>query len=356
MVRIAGIGLGYKGSVELQICSKLDEVEIVAGADISRKACESFEDEFSVPAYEKYEELLDRHAAYLDAALITSPHTLHHEQTMACFEHGMAVFLEKPITTTIEHAVDLVETAAERDLVFQIGYQRHFHPTLQDLRQRITTGEIGDIHMVYGYLQQDWIGPQQGTWRTDPRLSGGGQLYDSGSHLLDILLWVTDTQPATVAATIDYQGHEVDVNTALAATLERDQGPPVTASIGISGAGSAFPNTSDRLVVLGTEGEVEYVRNLTGEVEANVVHKQHEETPMVESLEVETEFGELTEIKLKNFIDAIQNNGEPAVPGEFGLQVTALTESIRLAHERERTVSVIDEIEQARKERTPSSE
>jgi predicted dehydrogenase len=348
-LHVAGFGLGSKGRIELEICRGLDDVRVVAGADVSADARDRFEAEFEAPTYEDYADLLDRHAAELDAVVVSTPHTLHREHALACFERDLDVFLEKPLATSIGDALDIVEAAEARGRVLEVGYQRHFHPALRRLKEAVDDGEIGDVHMVSGYLEQEWIGPQQGTWRTDPSLSGGGQLYDSGAHLLDTLLWLTDADPATVASTMDRRGHEVDVDSALAATLERD-GETITASIGVTGDGAAYPNTSERLLVWGTQGAVRYDRTLDGEIEAGVVEKAGPEaTPSYEPVDDDVEFAELTEHKLRDFFEAVRGEHDPAVPGEFGLQVTALTEAVRLADERGERISVPAEIDAARR-------
>ena len=345
VLQVAGFGLGSKGRIELEICAEFEDVRVAAGADVSAAARERFEDEFGAPAYEEYAELLDRHAADLDAVVISTPHTLHREQTLACFERDLDVFLEKPLATDIGDAVEIVEAADARGRLLQVGYQRHFHPALRRLKGCIDDGEIGEVHMVSGYLEQEWIGPQQGTWRTDPRLSGGGQLYDSGAHLLDALLWLTDAEPRTVASTMDRQGHDVDVNSAFAATLDRG-GRTITASIGVTGDGPAFPNTSERLLIWGTKGGVRYDRTLDGEIEAAVIEKPAPEaSPTLAPVDADIEFSELTERKLRNFFEAIRGDADLAVPGEFGLRVTALTEAVRIADERGERISVPAEVD-----------
>ena len=338
-VRLAGIGLGGLGSIELACCAAIDGVHIVAGADISPDARESFAETYDAPTYEDYERLLDEHADDLDAVVVVTPHTLHHEQAMACFEHGLDVFLEKPMVTDLADAVELVETADRLDRTLQVGYQRHFDPIYQELREVIQGGRIGEIHMVACYLGQDWIDIQAGSWRTDPSLSGGGELYDSGSHLLDALLWTTGATPESVAATMDYREGDVDVNAALAATLRGD-GRPITASIGICGDGLDI-SPSEGLFVWGTEGRVDY-----HDGELRIVEDGEEtvrEPP-------EEDFRETTASKMGHFVSVVRGETELAVPGEFGLVVTALTEAAYRAYETASTVDVqelIAEAEQA---------
>ena len=315
-MKLAAIGLGGLGHHELQVYDEIDGVEIVAGADIAGASREDFEDAFDAPAYEDYERLLAEHGDDLDAVSIVTPHTLHHEQASAAFERDLHVFIEKPMVTSVGDAVDLVETAAEKDLVLAVGYQRHFHPAYRELRNVVESGRIGDVHMVNCYLGQEWIDVQRDAWRADPKLSGGGQLYDSGSHLLDALLWTTGTTPRSVAAAMDYREHDVDVNSALAATLERD-GRTVTASIGVSADGTtATPHES--LTLIGTDGHATYR-------DGELMVVESEEVTYAASFEQE-DFEALTPAKLEDFVTALT---EGAYESGHSVDVQSLVDSAR---------------------------
>lgn len=345
-VRVIGIGLGGIAYVEYKYLSGLDGVDLIAGADIAGPARERFETELGAPTYESADELLVEHGDEADAAVIITPHTLHYDQIMRCFDHDLNVFVEKPMVTGIENAVDAIEVADELNLLLQVGYQRHFRADYQELKRIVADGRIGDIHMVSCYLGQDWIAPQveNGGWRTHPELSGGGQIYDSGSHLLDVLLWVTESRPVEVAALMEYRDHDVDVNTALSARLERDD-RSILASISISGDGPASPDTSEGIVIWGTEGRVEYSDdNVITVIEKQGTNRTHYTTEITEGTDFETVFT----AKLQNFIDAIRGEAELEVPGEVGLQVTALTEAAYQAYKSGATVNVKDELEAAR--------
>jgi len=339
-MKLAAIGLGGLGRIELDVYERIDGVEIVAGADISDESRAAFEDAYDAPAYEQYDELLAVHGDDLDAVSIVTPHTLHYDQATAAFKRDIDVFLEKPMVTSVEDAVDLIETADERDLVLSLGYQRHFHPAYRELRDVVESGRIGDVHTVNCYLGQEWIAVQQDAWRADPKLSGGGQLYDSGSHLLDALLWTTGTTPRSVAATMDYRDHDVDINSALAATLDRD-GETVTVSIGVSADGTTG-TPHEALTIIGTDGHVTY-RN--GEL--TVV--ESEDVTYSASFEHE-DFEALTRAKLEDFVTAVESDAAPTVPGEVGLQVTALTEAAYEASETGRTVDVQSLVADARRD------
>jgi len=329
-VTLAAIGVGLLGRIECEIYESIEDVELVAGADVSPDARDAFEDEFGVPTYGDYETLLGQHAAELDAVSVVTPHTLHYEHASACLEQDLHVFLEKPLTTDLDDAIALVDESERRNLVLQVGYQRHFDPVFQEIKRVLDSERIGNVHMATCYLGQEWITDHDGSWRTNPALSGGGQLYDSGSHLIDTLLWTLDADPVDVTASIDHQGADVDVNSALTVTLDCD-GQRVLSTIAVSGDGTE-PEPTEGLVIWGTAGSISYLDGTLRVAERDGV----EYTADVEQADFETN----TRAKLTAFVDAIRTDGRSPVPPEFGATVTALTEAAYEADESGERVTV----------------
>lgn len=330
-VTVGFVGLGGMGFGQAQATAELD-AEVVAGADPSDAAKARFADTFDVPVYDGVGEMLA--AEEIDAVDVTTPHTLHYEHVGAALEAGVDVHVEKPMVTDVDNAAELVELADDRDLVLQVGYQRHFDPRFREVQRLVESGRLGTLHAASCYLEQAWRDAASGTWRGNPSLSGGGQLYDSGSHLLDALLWLTDGEPRRVAAVMDDRDMDVDVNSALAAVLDTDDGQ-VTASVGVTGDGSSTPGVGEHLALFGTDGSVRFDGELiTVTVGSDVAYSASFED--VDPLAIRRR-------KLRNFLAAVRGEEEPAVPGEFGLRVVALTEAAYRAVERGRTVD-LDEL------------
>ena len=342
---IAAVGLGGLGRVLLRSFADLD-ADVVAGVDVSADARAQFEGSFGAPAYDDLESLIAAHD--LDAAVIATPHALHHEQATTCLEAELDVFVEKPMVTGVGDAVELIETAADRDRILGIGYQRHFHPAFVEIKRIVDSGRIGDVHAANAHLSQDWIDVQRGTWRANPALSGGGQLYDSGSHVLDALLWTTGATPRSVSAQMTFDTPGVDTDAALAIELARD-GRPVTASVSVSGAG-IDGEPAEGYAIWGPDGR------LTSDGDRIRVTEDGATTYETEITE-NTDFETLTDRKLENFLAAVRGDEELAVSGEVGLQITALTEAAYRAVDEGRTIDVQAAIDEARAagKTTPSS-
>lgn len=332
------IGIGGLGYLQAKAYADMEEVSIVAGADVSPDARSLFEDAFGAPAYEHYREMLGQHAGELDAVTVVTPHTLHYEHAMACLQRGLHVLVEKPMVTDVADAISLVDAATEQGLVLQVGYQRHFHPAFREIRRLLTEGRIGEVHTVSCQLGQDWIESHRGSWRVDPSLSGGGQLYDTGSHMLDVLLWVTGAEPQTVSAQLSFDAPRVDVNSALSIDLA---GPdrPITASVGISGDGVEV-TPWEGYVFWGTDGQLTYR-------EDDIVVREKGGATYRTEIEDATDFDTLNERKLRNFMATIEGTEPPAAPGEVGVQVTALTEAAYRSAETDAEVAVQRLVEEA---------
>lgn len=340
VVTLGAIGLGGLGFIELNVLDEMDDVDVVAGADVDGEARSTFESKFGAQAYESHQAMLEAHAAGLDAVSIVTPHAFHHEQAMACLDAGLDVYLEKPMVTGTKNAVELADYADRHDRVVQVGYQRHFHPAFEEIRRVVASGRVGTVHMAACFLGQDWIDGVAGTWRADPELSGGGQLYDSGSHLLDALLWTTQGTPQTVAAMTEGHGHGVDVDSALSVELERDGGT-MLASIGVTGDGTASGDPEEGLFLWGTDGRVTYDGTTVTVAEQGDVEYAADVTDG-------TDFETLARRKLRNFVLAVRGTEAPAVPATAGLQITALTEAAYEAAEDGTTVDVQRRIDTAR--------
>jgi predicted dehydrogenase len=352
MHNAACLGLGDLGLLEARVLDSLDGVRLVGGVDPSADARERFETEFDESTYGTVDDLLA--AEMVDLVTIVTPHTLHYDQAKACLSADVHVHLEKPMVTDLADADDLISLAADRGLVLAVGYQRHFDPRFREIRRLVDSGRIGHPHMVVGHLEQEWIRWTKKQWRSDPALSGGGQLYDSGSHLLDVVLWTLRAEPRSVTASVDRQEYDVDVNSALTATLSRRDGadagqtttdaagvtdaaasggtPLVTASIGVSGAGTSIPDPGESLRIWGTDGTIAFDGETITVRESGMTYESTPSAP---------DFETLTRRKLGNVVAAIDDEGELEIPAADGRRVVALTEAAYAAAERGERVSVV---------------
>jgi predicted dehydrogenase len=311
-LRIGFIGCGGNARGHGRRVTQMAETELVALADVSDVAIAAFKEAVpgahGVPVFNDYEKMLD--LVRMDAVEISTPHTLHYPQIMAALGHGCHVLTEKPMVCTVAHAHDVIRKARETSKHVMVSYQRHFSPAYVYCRRVVESGELGPVHFVTAHQCQNWFRSQQGKWRMDPVLSGGGQLNDSGSHLLDIILWITGARPKEVFALMENKDAQVDILTAL--SIRFDNG----ALANISVVGHCAGKMREDLTIWMEKGTL-FLRG-------GKLFREESGTDMVEVPAEALPAGKAPD---QAFIDLLLGNAENHVPPECGLAVIELTEA-----------------------------
>jgi len=234
-IRLAMVGCGGNSGGHAHGLKANPDVQIVAGVDVNKEVVDKYIDRILADvdprpvAYNDLKTMLDE--VKPDAVLISTPHTLHFKQGMMALDAGCHVYMEKPMVTASEDAYTLAEKVKETGKVFVIGYNTPCSPNFYYLREVIRNNKLGKLELIIGYITQNWLKATKGTWRQVPALSGGGQAYDSGAHLLNSLCWSVECPVAEVFSFIDNCGSDVDINSSINVKFEND----VMASIVVSG-------------------------------------------------------------------------------------------------------------------------
>ena len=259
----------------------------------------------SLPRYTDYRAMLKAEA--LDGVVILSPHVYHFDQIMTCLDHGLHVLTEKPMVNSVKHAHIAMAKAQQSGRTLMIAYQRHCEPVFRYMRDIIAQGKLGAVQYVQAIQAQEWLRLTRGTWRQDKALSGGGQLNDSGSHLIDIVMWVTGLRIREVYARSDNFDAPVDINTTL--TMLFDNGALGSMSI----IGNA-PTWREDHSIVGTKGAL-YLRNDV------LVHLDAKGKPVAAKLPKQIESID------SSFVKVVLGKAESPVPPECGLRTIEVTEA-----------------------------
>jgi predicted dehydrogenase len=185
LMRIGVIGLGTIGQTHLVALRQLG-VKQVFGADPSRLARERAQD-LAARCFADYREMLS--AVDLDGVVVATPPRTHPEIATAALDAGLGVLCEKPLAVTIEDCEAMSTTVAGARGPFQVGFCHRFQPQVRSLRDLLGSGTIGrpvmvNISFTHGLTEQ---GRQ---WITDLDQAGGGVLFDSGSHAIDLFRYL----------------------------------------------------------------------------------------------------------------------------------------------------------------------
>ena len=320
-IRTGVIGLGGLGTRLAERVRESDNARVTAVAEIDDGRRGEVAESLGVSPerqFEDYEAMFD--AVDLDAAVIATPHALHYEQMVDALENDLHVLCEKPFTVDLDHARDLVRRDEASDRVLMVGYQRHIEGPYVGAREAIDEW-TGHPKFVTAELTQNWIGSQAGTWRANPALSGGGQLYDSGSHILDVVIWATGLTPAAVTASMVRWPEDRDVDTQAALTIEFEE--DAVASVSVSGDA---PEVREHFRAWGDDGAaVIDGRSWNDRILRLIDPDGAERFPGVRDRYPN---------KVEAFLEAIVEGTEPPATARHALAVTAVTEA---AYEADRT-------------------
>lgn len=171
--------------------------EMVAFCDIiperAQKAKEEYGTEDSA-VYTDYKELLKDET--IDAVLVLTHNKEHCRITVDALNAGKHVLCEKPMATTYEEAVKMIEAAKKNNKVLTIGYQNRWRPDSMYMKQMAKDGEFGDVYYAEAIAIRRRAVPTWGVF-IDEEKQGGGPLIDIGTHALDLTLHMMDNyEPA----------------------------------------------------------------------------------------------------------------------------------------------------------------
>jgi predicted dehydrogenase len=214
MIHFALVGCGGMAHWHAQQLQKISQCKVVALVDTVPAHTNEFRQKYFHDAaeYGSLEILLQMPPKQLDAIVLVTPHTLHYPQAKATLEHGLHVLVEKPMVTSSPHAYDLWRAVKRTGKLLGITFQSPYTPEFGYLAAERDAGRLGKIQMISGWLSQDWLRMTAGKWRQDPALSGGGQMYDSGAHLLNAMMWLMNDPVVEVACLYDKCNSPVDIN------------------------------------------------------------------------------------------------------------------------------------------------
>ena len=169
-----------------------------SSADRSRAAAERLGLE---RGYERLDDLLQDDS--VDVVHVCTPNATHAPIALRAIEAGKHVVCEKPLATSVADAEQLVLAAASAGVTATVPFVYRFHPMVREARARVARGEIGPLLSISGSYLQDWLlDSGDDDWRVDASTGGPSRAFaDIGSHLVDLIEFVTGDRISRLAAT-----------------------------------------------------------------------------------------------------------------------------------------------------------
>lgn len=181
MLKTAVIGTGYLGKFHAQKYSQLVGSELVGVADINQACGRSVAAECNTRYFPDYRELIDQ----VDAVSVVVPTSMHHQVTCDFLRAGVHALVEKPITSCLVEAQEMIELATNRGLVLQVGFLERFNTALSQVRPLIKSPRFIESHRLAGFK---------------PRSMDINVIMDLMMHDLDIVLSLVKSPLEQIAA------------------------------------------------------------------------------------------------------------------------------------------------------------
>ena len=199
-MKAAVIGCGLIG--KKRASGLPDYVELVGCFDEVASAAINFATEFKTHNFKSLADLLD--IQELDFVIIATRHDSLHSLAIAALDAGKHVFIEKPGAINYLEFKKVCELARRNNLKVHVGYNHRYHPAPKKAYEILNSGSIGEIMFLRGrYGHGGRLGYEK-EWRADKLKSGGGELIDQGTHLIDLSIGFLGDLQLDYAATPNY--------------------------------------------------------------------------------------------------------------------------------------------------------
>jgi predicted dehydrogenase len=319
-VRVAVVGLGYWGPNLVRNLHEVREAELAWACDLREEALANFARRYpAVPRTTRFEDVLEDRA--VEAVVVATPVSTHHEIALAALTAGKHVLVEKPLAASSEEALGLLEAARERGLVLMPGHTFLYSPPVKLIRDVLASGDLGEIYFIS--MSRVNLGIHQ------PDVS---VVWDLGPHDFSILRYWLEELPETVGAMT--RGCLMP-NTPDVAFIHLAFGSGTIAHVELAWLA---PSKLRRTTIVGSKKMVVYddTSNEPVRIFDSGAHTRNPRTFGEYKLTYRT--GDIVSpkvaateplaLQLKDFCDAVRNGRTPRSSAEVGLDVVRITEAV----------------------------
>ena len=325
MIGIAVIGLGAAlsphGKSLVDLKDRVQVVHAVARGPDSRRAAAA---QFGFPVSGDAMAAIADPA--VDAVMILTPTNAHLELAEAAFAAGKHVLCEKPLDVTVVRAERLVAAGRAANRRLGVMLQLRFRAASQKLKTLISSGALGEIQAAtmivpWWRAQSYYDQPGRGVKARDV----GGVMMIQAIHTLDLFRWCVGIGSVEAAMARTTALHRMETEDYAAALVRLGNGAPGT----IVATVAAFPGGPEQILVIGSKG----VARMDGS-NLRVSYLDGTEDVLQDAVGTGTGTGwmafshEPHKAVISDFLDAIEQNRDPAIPGEEALATQRVIDEI----------------------------
>lgn len=309
--KVAVIGVGYLGRFHAQKYQQSENAELIAVCDTDKARCDEVSAELNVPAVYDMQAILEK----VDAVSVVVPTQAHYQVVKTCLAQGIDVLVEKPMTTTVAQAEELIQLAKKSSAILQIGHLERFNPVITAL---------SEVMLAPQFIECVRLAPFQ------PRGTDVNVVLDLMIHDIDIVQSLLHAKPTH----IDAIGTPVftQINDIVNARIHYENGcvANFTASrVSLKQERKIRLFQHDAYISIDTHNKqlAMYKKDSNASNPFGVVPTQKSFTE-----------GDPLAVEIKAFLQCVQTRTAPLVTGEDGKQALAIaheiTEAVQTQRER----------------------
>ena len=262
MVRYGIIGIGAMGREHVENLRHIEGAQVTAIADPDQGSREAGQSQLlgQVAVYEDYRELLSSNL--VDAVIIATPNYTHVDVLKDALATNLHVFIEKPLCTTIEDCVKVMEWSKDRKALVWMGLEYRYMPPVAELIKVVHSGGVGNVQQVSIREHREPFYPKVGNWNRFTSKTGG-TLVEKCCHYFNLMDHIAQERPVRVFASggqrvnfLDevYDGKRSDMLDSAYVILEYASGKRAMLDLCMFAENSV---DKEHIVVTGDEGKVE---------------------------------------------------------------------------------------------------
>lgn len=244
-IKIGLIGCGRIAQTHFEALDLIPEAKIVGVCDVEAERVKGFGSRYNVPHFTDYKKFYD--SVEMDGVIICTPPVYHAQQAIAAFEHKVNVLCEKPLCMNLNEARDMMKAQEKAGVIGAPASKFCFCADVVKAKAILRSGILGKI-LLYENVFTSTV-DMRGRWSSKKEISGGGVLFDNGSHSIDIARFLLG-EIESVQATVGIQVQDLEVEDTAKLSIHMKNG--VLGVINLSW--SMKEDREDFVSVYGSEG------------------------------------------------------------------------------------------------------
>jgi UDP-N-acetyl-2-amino-2-deoxyglucuronate dehydrogenase len=314
-VRVALLGCGRISRNHLDAIRRIEELQLVAVADIDLSRAQAVGAERDVPAFASLDEMLA--SVPSDLVAICTPSGLHPQHGIAAARAGRHVLTEKPMAISLAAADDLVQACDAAAVHLFVVKQNRLNPAIQLLRRAVDKGRFGRIYSANTTVR--WTRPQEyydaepwrGTWEFD-----GGAFMNQASHYVDLMQWLVGPVESVMAKTAT-QARRIEAEDSGVALLKFRSGALGIIEVTVL----TYPrNLEGSITILGEKGSVKVGGTAVNRVDTWLFAEYDDDDKLVEAANTNPPnvYGFGHEGYYRNVLKVLRGDARPDTDGRAG--------------------------------------